>query len=103
MHCAATFTPAFSLVAQTNDFDDVFACAAMLSGKKIEEVKPIQVDLAGIADRISPVPVPPGLYRSRTSRGPGLSIQSTPTSPSSVEGRKRRRTAANSIGRVIGV
>lgn len=38
-----TFTPAFSFVAQTNDFDDVFACAAMLSGKTIEEVREIAV------------------------------------------------------------
>ncbi|WP_207005331.1 hypothetical protein [Trinickia mobilis] len=38
-----TFTPAFPFVAQTNDFDDVFACAAMLSGKKIEEVREIAI------------------------------------------------------------
>lgn len=38
-----TFTTAFPFVAQTNDFDDVFACAAMLSGKKIEEVRGIAV------------------------------------------------------------
>lgn len=38
-----TFTPAFPFVAQTNDFDDVFACAAMLSGKKIEEVRDIAI------------------------------------------------------------
>lgn len=38
-----TFTPAFPFVAQTNDFDDVFACAAMLSGKTIEEVREIAV------------------------------------------------------------
>jgi hypothetical protein len=38
-----TFTPAFSFVAQTNDFDDVFACAAMLSGKTIEEVREIAI------------------------------------------------------------
>ena len=38
-----TFTPAFTFVAQTNDFDDVFACAAMLSGKTIEEVRDIAI------------------------------------------------------------
>jgi hypothetical protein len=38
-----TFTPAFPFVAQTNDFDDVFACAAMLSGKTIEEVREIAI------------------------------------------------------------
>ena len=38
-----TFTPAFQFVAQTNEFDDVFACAAMLSGKKIEEVREIAI------------------------------------------------------------
>ncbi|WP_233864063.1 hypothetical protein [Paraburkholderia adhaesiva] len=38
-----TFTPAFPYVAQTNDFDDVFACAAMLSGKTIEEVREIAI------------------------------------------------------------
>jgi hypothetical protein len=38
-----TFTPAFPYVAQTSDFDDVFACAAMLSGKKIEEVRDIAI------------------------------------------------------------
>jgi hypothetical protein len=38
-----TFTPAFPFVAQTNDFDDVFACVAMLSGKKIEEVRGIAI------------------------------------------------------------
>ncbi|WP_207003547.1 hypothetical protein [Trinickia mobilis] len=38
-----TFTPAFQFVAQTNDFDDVFACAAMLSGKTIEEVREIAI------------------------------------------------------------
>lgn len=39
----SSFTPAFPFVAQANDFDDVFACAAMLSGKKIEEVREIAV------------------------------------------------------------
>ncbi|MDN7176633.1 hypothetical protein M0D69_01060 [Caballeronia sp. SEWSISQ10-4 2] len=34
-----TFTPAFRFVAQTNDSDDVFACAAMPVGKTIEEVR----------------------------------------------------------------
>jgi hypothetical protein len=38
-----TFTPAFAFVGQTNDFDDVFACAAMLLGKKIEEVREIVI------------------------------------------------------------
>ena len=38
-----TFTPAFTFIAQTNDFDDVFACAAMLSGKTIEEVRDIAI------------------------------------------------------------
>lgn len=38
-----SFTPAFPFVAQTNDFDDVFACAAMLSSKKIEEVREIAI------------------------------------------------------------
>lgn len=38
-----TFTPAFPFVAQTNDFDDVFACTAMLSGKTIEEVREIAI------------------------------------------------------------
>lgn len=38
-----TFTPAFAFVAQTSDFDDVFACAAMLSGKTIEEVRDIAI------------------------------------------------------------
>ena len=38
-----TFSPAFPFVAQTNDFDDVFACCAMLSGKKIEEVREIAI------------------------------------------------------------
>jgi hypothetical protein len=38
-----TFTPAFPFVAQTNDFDDVFACAAMLSGKTIEQVREIAI------------------------------------------------------------
>ncbi|MCA8275029.1 hypothetical protein LGN17_21320 [Burkholderia sp. AU30280] len=38
-----TFTPAFPFVAQTNDFDDVFACAAMLSGKTIEEVRDLAI------------------------------------------------------------
>jgi hypothetical protein len=38
-----TFTPAFAFVAQSNDFDDVFACAAMLSGKTIEEVREIAI------------------------------------------------------------
>jgi hypothetical protein len=38
-----TFTPAFAFVAQANDFDDVFACAAMLLGKQIEEVREIAI------------------------------------------------------------
>ncbi|RKF49169.1 hypothetical protein [Paraburkholderia fungorum] len=38
-----TFTPAFPFVAQTNDFDDVFACAAMLSGKTIEQMREIAI------------------------------------------------------------
>lgn len=38
-----TFTPAFPFIAQTNDFDDVFACAAMLSGKTIDQVREIAV------------------------------------------------------------
>jgi hypothetical protein len=38
-----TFTPAFPFVAQTDERDDVFACAAMLSGKKIEEVREIAI------------------------------------------------------------
>jgi hypothetical protein len=38
-----TFTPAFTFIAQTHDFDDVFACAAMLSGKTIEEVRDIAI------------------------------------------------------------
>ncbi|NML99750.1 hypothetical protein HHL24_17635 [Paraburkholderia sp. RP-4-7] len=38
-----TFTPAFPFVTQTNDFDDVFACTAMLSGKTIEEVREIAI------------------------------------------------------------
>jgi hypothetical protein len=38
-----SFTPAFPFVAQTNDFDDVFACAAMLSGKTIDEVREIAI------------------------------------------------------------
>ncbi|AFQ49470.1 hypothetical protein [Burkholderia cepacia] len=38
-----TFTPAFPFVSQTNDFDDVFACAAMLSGKTIEQVREIAI------------------------------------------------------------
>jgi hypothetical protein len=38
-----TFTTAFAFVAQTNDFDDVFACVAMLSGIKIEEVRDIAI------------------------------------------------------------
>jgi hypothetical protein len=38
-----TFTAAFTFVARTNDFDDVFACTAMLSGKKIEEVPDIAI------------------------------------------------------------
>lgn len=38
-----TFTPAFPFAAQTNDFDDVFACAAMLSGKTIGEVREIAI------------------------------------------------------------
>ncbi|AIV50021.1 hypothetical protein X949_253 [Burkholderia pseudomallei MSHR5609] len=40
---ATTFTPAFKYVAQTNDFDDVFACAAMVSGKTIDEVREIAI------------------------------------------------------------
>lgn len=40
---STTFTPAFPFVAQTADFDDVFACAAMLSGKKIEGVREIAI------------------------------------------------------------
>jgi hypothetical protein len=38
-----TFTPAFTFIAQTHDFDDVFACAAMLSGKTLEEVRDIAI------------------------------------------------------------
>lgn len=38
-----TFTPAFPFVAQTNDFCDVFACAAMLSGTTIELVRDIAI------------------------------------------------------------
>jgi hypothetical protein len=38
-----TFEPAFPYVSQTNDFDDIFACCAMLSGKKIEEVREIAI------------------------------------------------------------
>jgi hypothetical protein len=38
-----TFTPAFPLVAQTNDFDDIFACCAMLAGKKIDEIREIAI------------------------------------------------------------
>jgi hypothetical protein len=38
-----TITPAFPFVAQTNEFDDVFACVAMLLGKKIEEVREIAI------------------------------------------------------------
>jgi len=38
-----TFTPAFTFVAQTNDVDDVFACAAMPSGKEIEAVRDIAI------------------------------------------------------------
>lgn len=38
-----TFTPAFTFIAQTNDFDDVFACASMLSGKTIDEVRDIAI------------------------------------------------------------
>ncbi|MDN7586623.1 hypothetical protein [Burkholderia seminalis] len=38
-----TFTPAFAYVSQTNDFDDIFACAAMLAGETIEEVRDIAI------------------------------------------------------------
>ena len=38
-----TFTPAFPFVTQTNDFDDVFACCAMLAGKTVEEVRDIAI------------------------------------------------------------
>jgi hypothetical protein len=38
-----TFTPAFAYVAQTNDFDDVFAGIAMISCKKIEEVRDVAI------------------------------------------------------------
>lgn len=38
-----SFTPAFPFVAQTDDFCDVFACAAMAAGKTIEEVREIAI------------------------------------------------------------
>lgn len=38
-----TFTPAFQFVAQPNDFEDVFTCIAMLSGKTFEEVREIAI------------------------------------------------------------
>jgi hypothetical protein len=34
---------AFAYVSQTDDFDDVFACCAMLAGKTIEEVREIAI------------------------------------------------------------
>ncbi len=42
-----TFTPAFPFVVQTNDFDDVFACVAMLTGKTIEQVRDIAIAKTG--------------------------------------------------------
>ncbi|TAM51512.1 MAG: hypothetical protein EPN57_17250 [Paraburkholderia sp.] len=38
-----TFTPAFPFVAQTNDFDDIWSCCAMISGKTIEQVREIAI------------------------------------------------------------
>jgi hypothetical protein len=37
------FQPAFQRVQQSNDFDDIFACCAMLAGKTLEEVREIAI------------------------------------------------------------
>lgn len=37
------FTPAFNYVAQTTDFDDIFAIAAMISGKTIQEIRELAI------------------------------------------------------------
>jgi tricorn protease len=46
--------------------------------KKAEEVKPIQVDLDGIANRISRVPVPPGIYFDLKARKEKIFFLSVP-------------------------
>lgn len=38
----------FTRVAQSNDFDDVFACIAMVASKTIEEVRALAIDRFGL-------------------------------------------------------
>ncbi|CAB3688095.1 hypothetical protein [Trinickia soli] len=38
-----TFTPAFQFVAQSDAFDDIWSCSAMISGKSIEQVREIAI------------------------------------------------------------
>ncbi|MGF6611854.1 hypothetical protein OKW45_006776 [Paraburkholderia sp. WSM4175] len=38
-----TFTPAFTFVPQMSEFDDIWSCCAMISGKTIEQVREIAV------------------------------------------------------------
>lgn len=38
------FQPAFEGVQQSNDFDDAFACIAMIAGKSLDEVRQVAID-----------------------------------------------------------
>lgn len=38
------FKPAFNRVQQSNDFDDPFACVAMITGKTLDEVRQAAID-----------------------------------------------------------
>jgi len=48
------------------------------SAEKKDEVKPIQIDLDGLADRVSRVPVPPGIYTQLQARKDKLFYMSIP-------------------------
>jgi hypothetical protein len=48
---ADEFQPAFKRVAQTNDFDDAFACVAMLADKTVAEIRQIAIDKFGLPIR----------------------------------------------------
>ena len=39
-----TIKPEFNRVQQSNDFDDAFACIAMLAGKTLDEVRQVAID-----------------------------------------------------------
>ena len=38
------FKPAFTRVQQSNDFDDAFACVAILTGKTLDEVRKVAIE-----------------------------------------------------------